>query len=386
MTSLKSLLFLSLLAFRPITAGKLNPLDDDDDEEPTQAAPVPTANPPNPNSNPIPSVDPSKAPYKQIYNCPEDNGLKYITYGITFELKCNFGTAQTHIRHVDCQTQAQCADLCAAEPLCQTSNFNAISKSCGLFPGYIDPVPYANIHTWFPTEKRPDPNEPKPDPVEKAVPLCPLEDGGTYTSEDGTFFKVACGVHTIAESSKATELIRSEKAETFGECMDLCAAEAGCVSVDFVARTGDHVLKTCDLYLIGEGCVLIEYLESVDMAYTIDPPEEDQPDEATLACAFDCPFGNGMIFDSQFGERFHIDCGMRHGSVVIFKDTQESLKDCMDACAALTPCHSVDYHISKKICYYGQHHGEPTNVTPGWASAHSLGCASACSKGGSCGK
>lgn len=35
--------------------------------------------------------------------------------------------------------------------------------------------------------------------------------------------------------------------------MDLCAAEPGCVSVDFVARTGDHVLKTCDLYLSGGG-------------------------------------------------------------------------------------------------------------------------------------
>lgn len=44
--------------------------------------------------------------------------------------------------------------------------------------------------------------------------------------------------------------------------------------------------------------MLIEYVESVDMAYTIDPPEEEQPDEATLACAFDCPFGNGLIVSS----------------------------------------------------------------------------------------
>lgn len=50
----------------------------------------------------------------------------------------------------------------------------------------------------------------------------------------------------------------------------------------------------------------------------------------------------------------------------------------MDSCASHIPCHSVDYHDLSQTCYYSNHQGEPTIVTPGFSSAYSLGCTSSC--------
>lgn len=57
----------------------------------------------------------------------------------------------------------------------------------------------------------------------------------------------------------------------------------------------------------------------------------------------------------------------------------------MDACAALVPCHSVDYNKRTKTCYYSNHHGAPTIMAAGFDSAQSMGCAGACGGGGGCG-
>lgn len=77
-------------------------------------------------------------------------------------------------------------------------------------------------------------------------------------------------------------------------------------------------------------------------------------------------------------------CGKRHGTEVIHQDSRETFQDCMDACSRLLPCHSVDYHASSKICYYGKQHSEPQVEASGFASARSVGCAGACSSGGAC--
>lgn len=75
-----------------------------------------------------------------------------------------------------------------------------------------------------------------------------------------------------------------------------------------------------------------------------------------------------------------MDCEKRHGTKVLHVDDQPTFKDCMDACSALTACHSVDYHTNSKTCYYGSHHGEPTIPALGFQSAHSLGCSGSCSE------
>ena len=70
------------------------------------------------------------------------------------------------------------------------------------------------------------------------------------------------------------------------------------------------------------------------------------------ACSASCPTGNGHSYASTFGETFRLNCGKRYGTTYLKKDQQETLKDCMDSCAAFTPCHNVDYHEGTQTCYY----------------------------------
>ena len=62
---------------------------------------------------------------------------------------------------------------------------------------------------------------------------------------------------------------------------------------------------------------------------------------------------------------------------MILESTQQSLKDCMDACSKYLPCHNVDFHTKSKKCDFGKHHGPPTIAALGFQSAYSLGCAGA---------
>ncbi|KAK2591949.1 hypothetical protein QQS21_010353 [Conoideocrella luteorostrata] len=57
---------------------------------------------------------------------------------------------------------------------------------------------------------------------------------------------------------------------------------------------------------------------------------------------------------------FRIVCGKKHGTQVIYQDTQDSLEECIEACGRLMACHSVDYDAPRKVCYYGKHQGAPT--------------------------
>lgn len=143
-------------------------------------------------------------------------------------------------------TLAACADACAANPLCQSCDYNVPSKNCVLFDTYIPTIPYEGVNTWFPTSKRPDPSE---DPTFHS---CPNDDGKTFNAEDGTFFRVKCQVHTIASNNPADK-IQTVPTESIQDCMEACSTTKGCLSVDYVQRNGDHKLKDCDLYKTGGG-------------------------------------------------------------------------------------------------------------------------------------
>jgi hypothetical protein len=144
-------------------------------------------------------------------------------------------------------SQAACADNCAAEPRCQSCDWNSGSQTCNRFSEYIPTIPWANVNTWFPITKRPDPNE---DPN---FHTCPQDDGKTFTTADGTFFRVNCEVHGIAANTPDTSTIKKLTTETFADCMEACSKEAGCISVDYSARPGDHPDKECILFRTGGG-------------------------------------------------------------------------------------------------------------------------------------
>ncbi|KAL8974752.1 MAG: hypothetical protein Q9197_001014 [Variospora fuerteventurae] len=75
-----------------------------------------------------------------------------------------------------------------------------------------------------------------------------------------------------------------------------------------------------------------------------------------------------------------MDCGKRHGTTVLSWEFADSLEQCMENCGAMVPCHSVDYQARTRKCYYGKHHGNPLIEATGFDSAHSVGCAGACTK------
>ncbi|KAF2625147.1 hypothetical protein BU25DRAFT_460617 [Macroventuria anomochaeta] len=148
------------------------------------------------------------------------------------------------------------------------------------------------VNTWFPIEKR---SSPSPD---LHTPTCPTSNNTTYSTSDGTFYRLFCSIHSISANHPTTDTIRTTQAASYAEYMEKCSAEPGCLSVDYVARTGtDHTLNTCTLFRTGGGDTPTTSCgtKMVDMAYAIDPPEEEVPDTAAVACSKECPYANGQI-------------------------------------------------------------------------------------------
>ncbi|KAK3940416.1 hypothetical protein QBC46DRAFT_385330 [Diplogelasinospora grovesii] len=211
-------------------------------------------------------------------------------------------------------------------------------------------------------------------------PICPDADGKIYQTKDGATFYIQCCTHG------ASTTIRTLVTQDFRECMNECSKTDGCNSVQFVAHErANEPLHTCKLSK--EGGYSSAVCGATDMhtyAFLIDPPAIEAPSSAAVACSTECPFANGQQFVTATGEAFHMDCGMRHGTTPIYRDRQATFKDCVQACGRLLACHSVDYDKARNICYYSNHQAEPTISAPGFASAHSMGCAGACG-GGACG-
>lgn len=75
-----------------------------------------------------------------------------------------------------------------------------------------------------------------------------------------------------------------------------------------------------------------------------------------------------------------MECGKRHGTDSFRDEVQPTYRDCIDACANIPKCSSVDYSNRTLTCSYGTHSGAPPVIAPGYYSAYSLGCAGACEK------
>lgn len=90
--------------------------------------------------------------------------------------------------------------------------------------------------------------------------------------------------------------IRNAHAESYAACMEQCSLEPGCLSIDYAARRGGHTLNDCVLFRSGGGDTPTSTCgdKTNDMAYAIDPPEEDSPDTAAVACSTECPHANGQ--------------------------------------------------------------------------------------------
>ncbi|KAK1763282.1 hypothetical protein QBC33DRAFT_518873 [Phialemonium atrogriseum] len=211
-------------------------------------------------------------------------------------------------------------------------------------------------------------------------PICPSGDGKLYQTADGATFFIQCCTHGAAS------VIKTFIATDFRECMNECSKTDTCNSVQFIAhaRNADPYHE-CKLSHEGGFSSIVCGAEDMhSYAFLIDPPPIEALDSATILCSTECPYADGQQFVTSVGEAFRMDCSKRHGTKVIYRDRQDSYKNCIEACGKLLPCKSVDYDIHRKICYYGTHLGEPSIEAPGFASARSMGCAGACG-GGGCG-
>ncbi|KAK4129624.1 hypothetical protein N657DRAFT_677219 [Parathielavia appendiculata] len=206
--------------------------------------------------------------------------------------------------------------------------------------------------------------------------LCQLSD--LSDGPDGDTLYIQCCTHG------AQTVIKTIVTTNVGECMDECSRTDRCSSVQFVAHANPLVpgeaYYTCKLS--EDGGYSAETCGAEDIhsyAFVVDPPAIDSLDSAGVLCSTECRFTHGQLYVTSVGESFHMDCGQRHGTQVIFCDRQPSLKTCIEACGRLLACQSVDYDVHRQICYYGKHQGEPTIEAREFASAHSMGCACACS-------
>src|ERR1700761_9403743 len=57
--------------------------------------------------------------------------------GITYELRCGQGTTANRIQNQPCFSQKQCADICSADPKCQSCDWNEAGNMCATFSEYI---------------------------------------------------------------------------------------------------------------------------------------------------------------------------------------------------------------------------------------------------------
>ncbi|OJJ42205.1 hypothetical protein ASPZODRAFT_170319 [Penicilliopsis zonata CBS 506.65] len=204
-------------------------------------------------------------------------------------------------------------------------------------------------------------------------PSCPGDYGKLVQADDGGFFRLQCCTH---QPSGISSVGSASNVASYNECLSLCLSDAYplCDSVTY------DIHKNCGMYQNGGFSTVPCGNTEHDWLYYIDPPPQPAPNDQTVLCSTECPTAHGQKYVSEFGELFHMECGKRHGTVSFREDTQPTYRDCIDSCATIPKCASVDYSNRTNTCYYGTHSGAPPVIAPGYYSAYSLGCAGACDK------
>ncbi|KAK2739576.1 hypothetical protein FQN57_006538 [Myotisia sp. PD_48] len=213
------------------------------------------------------------------------------------------------------------------------------------------------------------------------TPKCPDDHDKGWVADDGTHYKIACKHHSVGTTIATLTGITS-----FTDCLKKCSETNGCISAQYMYSppAQGYIANECVLSSgEGPGTPGCEHW----FAYTVAPPPQPQADPFPYTlCETVCPFSDGLIYESDHGENFRMSCSKRHGMRVLWTQQAETFDDCMDLCAKIVPCHSVDYQARNKKCFMGDKHGDAQIAATGFASATSIGCAGACKKSSCCGK
>ncbi|KAM0191646.1 hypothetical protein ACHAPI_008697 [Fusarium lateritium] len=309
---------------------------------------------------------------KASYSCPEDDRSLYTTGDFTYELQCKHGHVKGHWTSEPGTTLKACADRCAAVPECNSCDFHYTDKICYLKKAPSETTPWEAGAAWFPIfcprERAAKANE-KPKVTTKLS--CPANDGKIFEGSDGTWFYLQCCTDTDAAS--VLDLV---KASSHQDCLEKCVKSKECKSSTFAAES-DGSGPNCKLY--GHGKFSTHAQPGAHYAFVTDPPTEDAKVSDAKMCTTECPGAHGQIFASVTGENFQMTCKKRHGTTYLKIDRRASFEACMISCAAMPACHSAEYEARTKKCYYSNNHNAPAIDAPAFVSAHSLGCAGACS-------
>ncbi|KAI9371383.1 hypothetical protein BJX61DRAFT_543749 [Aspergillus egyptiacus] len=319
---------------------------------------------------------------QDTYICDQDTKKSYTFEHVTFELSCKTGLHTSNLYNVQDKSLKECAEICARDSQCVATDWR--SNVCHVKSVYSTNPGGTTYETWQVVEKRSPRScpaarltEEKSDAQVVENPHCPTDHGNIFTVEDGSHYTLLCCSHNpTAEMPDTRSVVNS-----FKECARKCSSTTGCKSYVYTSTRGNaaaDVPGTCKLYETGKFETTKCGDDSHDYAYLTPAPAIESPDELTMKCSTECPFAHQQVYDSKGGEAFRMHCGKRHGTKVIHQDTQDSFQDCMDSCSMLNACHSVDYHVNSKMCFYGKHHGSPSIDAIGFQSAHSLGCSGAC--------
>jgi hypothetical protein len=110
--------------------------------------------------------------------------------------------------------------------------------------------------------------------------LCPSQDGKDYVTKDGEYFRVRCG------RRPTTSALKTVKANTLKECIDICGEEVKCRSVIFA-----FVIHECVLQSKGREATDADKTSTTNYAFLVDPPTSPAKNEKLIACSTTCPYG-----------------------------------------------------------------------------------------------
>lgn len=305
------------------------------------------------------------------YACPQDNLKTYTVGDVTYELQCGNGHSVGHWTSEQGTDLKACADRCAAIPECNSCDFDRTSKICYFKKAPSITTPWASGDAWYRVscpKVRATQANPKP---ERTTDLsCPKNDGKIFEGSDGTWFYLQCCTDTDGAS-----ILGLVTASSHNDCLEKCVADKACKSVTYADSDGSN--PNCKLY--GHGKFSLTAAPGAHHAFVTDPPTDEPKISNAKLCSTECPDAHGQLFVSVTGENFQMTCDKRHGTTYLKIDRRPSFEACMSSCAAMPACHSAEYEPRTKKCFYGNNYNQPAIDAKAFVSAHSLGCAGACS-------
>jgi hypothetical protein len=110
--------------------------------------------------------------------------------------------------------------------------------------------------------------------------LCPTYDGKDYVTKDSEYFRVRCS------RRPSTSAIRTTKAASLKDCIDMCGEELKCRSVLY-----NYAIDECVLQSTGRDASDADKSSTTNYAFLVHPPTYPAKDEKLIACSTTCPYG-----------------------------------------------------------------------------------------------